>query len=59
MAHEVVVFTEQDICNAVEIQSLQSFLHQIKDVFFVITGQAKQNKLVYDTINAYVLDQIQ
>lgn len=59
MAHEVVVFTEQDICNAVEIQSLQSFLHQIKDVFFVITGETKQNKLIYDTINAYVLDQIQ
>ena len=59
MAHEVVVFTEQDICNAVDIQSLQSFLHQIKDVFFIITGQAKQNKLIYDTINSYVLDQIQ
>ena len=59
MAHEIVVFTEQDICNAVEIQSLQSFLHQIKDVFFAITGQAKQNKLIYDTINSYVLDQIQ
>ena len=59
MAHEVVVFTEQDICNAVEIQSLQFFLHQIKDVFFVITGETKQNKLIYDTINAYVLDQIQ
>ena len=27
MAHEVVVFTEQDICSAAEIQSLQSFLH--------------------------------
>ena len=59
IAHEVVVFTEQDICSAVDIQSLQSFLHQIKDVFFIITGQAKQNKLIYDSINAYVLDQIQ
>lgn len=59
IAHEVVVFSEQDICNAAEIQSLQSFLHQIKDVFFIITGQAKQNKLIYDSINAYVLDQIQ
>lgn len=59
IAHEVVVFTEQDICSAVDIQSLQSFLHQIKDVFFIITGQAKQNKLIYDTINTYVLDQIQ
>lgn len=59
MAHEVVVFTEQDICKAAEIQSLQSFLHQIKDVFFIITGQAKQNKLIYDVINQYVLEQIQ
>lgn len=59
MAHEVVVFTEQDICSAAEIQSLQSFLHQIKDVFFIITGQEKQNKLIYDTINTYVLEQIQ
>lgn len=59
IAHEVVVFSEQDICNAAEIQSLQSFLHQIKDVFFIIIGQAKQNKLIYDSINAYVLDQIQ
>lgn len=59
MAHEVVVFTEQDICSAADIQSLQSFLHQIKDVFFIITGQEKQNKLIYDTINTYVLEQIQ
>ena len=59
IAHEVVVFTEQDICSAVDIQSLQSFLHQIKDVFFIITGQAKQNKLIYDVINQYVLEQIQ
>lgn len=59
IAHEVVVFSEQDICSVAEIQSLQSFLHQIKDVFFIITGQTKQNKLIYDTINAYVLDQIQ
>lgn len=59
MAHEVVVFTEQDICSAAEIQSLQSFLHQIKDVFFIITGREKQNKLIYDTINTYVLEQIQ
>ena len=59
IAHEVVVFSEQDICSVAEIQSLQSFLHQIKDVFFIITGQAKQNKLIYDTINAYVLEQIQ
>ena len=59
IAHEVVVFSEQDICNAAEIQSLQSFLHQIKDVFFIITGQAKQNKLIYDSINSYVLEQIQ
>ena len=59
MAHEVVVFTEQDICKAAEIQSLQSFLHQIKGVFFIITGQAKQNKLIYDVINQYVLEQIQ
>lgn len=59
MAHEIVVFTERDICSAADIQSLQSFLHQIKDVFFIITGQEKQNKLVYDTINTYVLEQIQ
>ena len=59
IAHEVVVFSEQDICSVAEIQSLQSFLHQIKDVFFIITGQTKQNKLIYDTINTYVLDQIQ
>ena len=59
MAHEIVVFTEQDICSAADIQSLQSFLHQIKDVFFIITGQEKQNKLIYDTINTYVLEQIQ
>ena len=59
MAHEVVVFTEQDICSAADIQSLQFFLHQIKDVFFIITGQEKQNKLIYDTINTYVLEQIQ
>lgn len=59
IAHEVVVFSEQDICSVAEIQSLQSFLHQIKDVFFIITGQTKQNKLIYDTINIYVLDQIQ
>ena len=59
MAHEVVVFTEQDICKAAEIQSLQSFLHQIKGVFFIITEQAKQNKLIYDVINQYVLEQIQ
>ena len=59
IAHEVVVFTEQDICSTVDIQSLQSFLHQIKDVFFIITGQAKQNKLIYDVINQYVLEQIQ
>ena len=59
MAHEVVVFTEQDICKAAEIQSLQSFFHQIKGVFFIITGQAKQNKLIYDVINQYVLEQIQ
>ena len=59
IAHEVVVFTEQDICSAAEIQSLQFFLHQIKDVFFIIARQEKQNKLIYDTINKYVLDQIQ
>lgn len=59
MAHEIVVFTERDICSAADIQSLQSFLHQIKDVFFIITGQEKQNKLIYDTINTYVLEQIQ
>lgn len=59
IAHEVVVFSEQDICSAADIQSLQSFLHQIKDVFFIITRQEKQNKLIYDTINTYVLDQIQ
>jgi len=59
IAHEVVVFTEQDICSAAEIQSLQFFLHQIKDVFFIIVRQEKQNKLIYDTINKYVLDQIQ
>lgn len=59
MAHEIVVFTEQDICSAVGIQSLQSFLHQIKDIFFFITEQKKQNKLIYDVINQYVLEQIQ
>ena len=59
IAHEVVVFTEHDICSAAEIQSLQFFLHQIKDVFFIIARQEKQNKLIYDTINKYVLDQIQ
>lgn len=59
IAHEVVVFTEQDICSAAEIHSLQFFLHQIKDVFFIIARQEKQNKLIYDTINKYVLDQIQ
>lgn len=59
MAHEIVVFTEQDICSAVGIQSLQSFLHQIKGIFFFITEQKKQNKLIYDVINQYVLEQIQ
>ena len=59
MAHEIVVFTEQDICSAVEIKSLQSFLHQIKDIFFFITEQKKHNKLIYDVINQYVLEQIQ
>lgn len=59
IAHEVVVLTEVEICKSVKIKSLQVFLELIQAVFSSIMGQAKQNKLIYDTINAYVLDQIQ
>ena len=53
------MLTEEEICKSVKIKSLQAFLELIQAVFSAIMGQAKQNKLVYDTINVYVLDQIQ
>lgn len=59
IAHEVVVLTEEEICKSVSIKSLQSFLELIQAVFSTIMKPSKQNKLIYDTINAYVLDQIQ
>ena len=59
IAHEVVVLTEVEICKSVKIKSLQAFLELIQSVFSTIMAQSKQNKLIYDTINAYVLDQIQ
>lgn len=59
IAHEVVVLTEEEICKSISIKSLQSFLELIQAVFSTIMKPSKQNKLIYDTINAYVLDQIQ
>lgn len=59
IAHEVVVLTEVEICKSVKIKSLQAFLELIQSVFSTIMAQSKQNKLIYDTINKYVLDQIQ
>ena len=59
IAHEVVVLTEVEICKSVSIKSLQSFLELIQAVFSTIMKPSKQNKLIYDTINAYVLEQIQ
>lgn len=59
IAHEVVVLTEVEICKSVKIKSLQAFLELIQSVFSTIMAQSKQNKLIYDTINTYVLDQIQ
>lgn len=58
MAHEITMFTEKDICAAGSIQSLQAFLHQIQSVFTIISKQDKHNKLIYDRINQYVLEQI-
>lgn len=59
IAHEVVVLTEVEICKSVKIKSLQAFLELIQSVFSTIMAQSKQNNLIYDTINKYVLDQIQ
>lgn len=59
IAHEVVVLTEVEICKSVKIKTLQAFLELIQSVFSTIMAQSKQNKLIYDTINKYVLDQIQ
>lgn len=59
IAHEVVVLTEVEICKSVKIKSLQAFLELIQSVFSTIMAQSKQNKLIYDIINKYVLDQIQ
>lgn len=59
IAHEVVVLTEVEICKSVSIKSLQSFLELIQAVFSTIMKPSKQNKLIYDTINTYVLEQIQ
>ena len=59
IAHEVVVLTEVEICKSVKIKSLQAFLELIQSVFSTIMAQSKQNKLIYDTINTYVLNQIQ
>ena len=59
IAHEVVVLTEVEICKSVNIKSLESFLELIQAVFITIMKPSKQNKLIYDTINAYVLEQIQ
>lgn len=59
IAHEVVVLTEVEICKSVSIKSLQSFLELIQTVFSTIMNPSKQNELIYDTINTYVLEQIQ
>lgn len=59
LAHEVIVLTEEDICKSAKIKSLQSFLELIKAVFANMTGLSKQNELIYDIINSYVLEQIQ
>ncbi|MBC6000746.1 MULTISPECIES: type III-A CRISPR-associated CARF protein Csm6 [Veillonella] len=59
IAHEVVVLTEVEICKSVSIKSLQSFLELIQTVFSTIMKPSKQNELIYDTINTYVLEQIQ
>lgn len=59
IAHEVVVLTEVEICKSVSIKSLQSFLELIQAVFSTIMKPSKQNELIYDTINTYVLEQIQ
>jgi hypothetical protein len=53
------VLTEVEICKSVSIKSLQSFLELIQTVFSTIMKPSKQNELIYDTINTYVLEQIQ
>ncbi|MDY5787669.1 type III-A CRISPR-associated CARF protein Csm6 [Veillonella caviae] len=62
LAHKMIIFSENQICELADIQSLHHFYQDIRGLFQTIidgTEGSIRNKLVYDAINSVVIERLQ